>query len=314
MSAVDTLIARIEAEFAAFSGRAGVSARNLGTDATIRVNGDAETATASTIKVPILIEVFRQVEAGTIALTDELTYTADRRTPGSGILRDLVPDITLTVENLATLMIIVSDNSATNMLIDLVGLERVNATMADLGFLDTRLTRRLDFPEIGEDARRLAVTTADDLANIMAALATDAILTPASCAAILAIMRKQHYRALVPRYLPFNPYGTDLRPDDNGLRIANKTGGWLGMRADMSLVEFPTPAGQVRYVIGISIERNADTRPGVENSGDQMIGRVSRLIFEHFGGGVLDAAPEVATASEQPASPEQAVPHADGAA
>lgn len=284
----DTLIARINDEFAAFAGRGGVTAINLGTGETIRVNGDAETATASTIKVPILIELYRQVEAGDLRLDHTLTYTGDARVPGSGILRDLTPEIELSLYNLATLMIVLSDNSATNMLIDLLGIDNINATMESVGFPRTNLRRRIDFPAIGDDARRLAITTADDLAGIMAALATGAILSPASCEAILEIMRKQHFRTLVPRYLPFTAYAPELNRPDNGLRIANKTGSWLGMRADMSLIEFPTAAGQVRYVIGISIEGEPDTRFWAENPGDQMVGRISRLIFDHFGGGELD--------------------------
>lgn len=284
----ESLIARINDEFDAFAGRAGVSATNLGTGEMIRVNGDAETATASTIKVPILIELYRQAEAGDLQMTNTLTYTAAARVPGSGILRDLAPEIELSLANLATLMIILSDNSATNMLIDLLGIDNINATMESFGFPRTDLLRRIDFAEIGNDARRLAITTTDDLAGIMAALATGAILSPASCEAILDTMHKQHYRTLTPRYLPFTAYAPELNRPDNGLRIANKTGSWLGMRADMSLIEFPTAAGPVRYVIGISIEGEPDTRFWTENPGDQMVGRVSRLIFDHFGGGELD--------------------------
>ncbi|MBA2518226.1 MAG: serine hydrolase [Chloroflexia bacterium] len=302
----EQVIAKIHQEFAGFPGRAGAAATNLVTGEEIRVNAEAETATASTIKVPILIELFRQVEAGTVKLDDMLTYTAASRVPGSGILRDLLPEIVLSVENLATLMIIVSDNSATNMLIDLVGPDKVNDAMTALGFGRTRLVQRIDFPAIGDDPRNLAVTTAGELAGIMAALATGAILTPASCEAILEIMRKQHFTNLVPRYLPYSPYAKELDQPDNGLRIATKTGGWTDMRADMSLVEWPAAAGLARYVIGISIEHSPDTRFWSENTGDQLIGRVSRLIFEHFGGGILDTTPD--TASEQPAATTQAVP------
>lgn len=306
-TATDQVIAKIHQEFAGFPGRAGVAATNLVTGEEIRVNADEETATASTIKVPILIALFRQVEAGTVRLDDKLTYTAKSRVPGSGILRDLLPGIVLSVENLATLMIIVSDNSATNLLIDLVGRDNVNAAMTALGFGRTRLVQRIDFPAIGDDPRNFAVTTAAELAGIMAALATGAILTPASCEAILEIMRKQHFTNLVPRYLPYSPYAKELDQPDNGLRIATKTGGWTDMRADMSLVEWPAEHGLARYVIGISIEHSPDTRFWSENTGDQLIGRVSRLIFDHFGGGILDAAPDV-SASEQSGATTQAVP------
>ena len=82
-------IAAIGREFATFAGTGGVAAKHLGTGEEIRVNADAETATASTIKVPILIELFRQVEAGEVDLGAKLPLSEAIRTVGSGILREL---------------------------------------------------------------------------------------------------------------------------------------------------------------------------------------------------------------------------------
>lgn len=279
--------AAIEHEFATFAGTGGLLAKNLDTGEEIRVNADAETATASTIKVPILIELFRRVEAGEFDLEDRLPASEAARTPGSGILRELTVGVELSIRDHATLMIVVSDNTSTNVLIDLLGIEAINRTMAEFGFPRTRLVNRIDFPVIGPDARNLAVTTPADLAGIMAALATGAILSDESRAAILDIMRRQHYLDMVPRYLPYTPYAEELDVPDNGLRIANKTGGWSGMRADMALVEWPG----TRYVIGIVTEGDPDTRFWAENAGAKLIGRVSRLVFDHFGGSALDVEP-----------------------
>ena len=283
----------IERELAAFAGSGGVAVKHLGTGEQIRVNADAVTATASTIKVPILIELFRQVESGEVDVEGRLTVTEATRAPGSGILRELSLGVELSVRDLATLMIVVSDNTATNMLIDLVGVDRVNRTLAEFGFVQTRLIQRLDFPKIGKDARNLAVTTPAELAGIMEALASGAILGDESRAAILEILGRQHFLNLVPRYLPYNPYAEEMGEPDNGLRIVNKTGGWTGMRADMALVEWPGLGSEppTRYVIGIVTEGDRDTRFWAENEGDRLIGRVSRRIFEHFGGGALDAEP-----------------------
>ncbi len=279
------VIAEIEQELAGFAGTGGVAATRLDTGEEIRVNAEAVTATASTIKVPILIELYRQIERGEVGLDDRLSVTEETQTRGSGILRELSLGVELSIHDVATLMIVVSDNTATNMLIDLVGLERVNATMAEFGFAGTRLVRRLDFPAIGKDARNLAVTTPAELAGIMKALATGRILSDASREGILEIMRRQHHLNLVPRYLPFNPYAEELGEPDSGLRIANKTGGWTGMRADMALVEWPG----VRYVIGIVTEGDPDTRFWAENAGDRVIGRISRSIFRYFGGDALES-------------------------
>jgi len=230
-----------------------------------------------------LIELFRQVEAGEVRLEDHLPVTKAARIPGSGVLRELSSAVDLSVRDVATLMIVVSDNTATNLLIDLVGLDGVNRTLDELGFQRTRLRQRIDFRDPGRDARGLGVTAPSDLAGIMEALATGAILGATSREAILGIMRRQHYLDLIPRYLPYNPYAEELGEPDNGLRIANKTGGWPGMRADMALVEWPG----TRYVIGIVTEGDPDTRFWAENAGDRLIGRVSRRMFEHFGGAAL---------------------------
>lgn len=279
------VIAAIEREFAGFAGTGGVAAKNLTTGEEIRINADAQTATASTIKVPILIELYRQVEAGIVSLDDRLQSNSANYAPGSGILRDLSLGVDLSVRDVGILMIVVSDNTATNMLIDLLGLERINQTMAEFGFPGTRLVNRLHFPTIGEDARNLAVTTPGELCGIMAGIATGAFLSDASRADIIAIMQMQHYRDQVPRYLPFTPYAEELGESDNGLRIANKTGGWKGMRADMALVEWPG----TRYTIGIVTEGDPDQRFWPENAGEMMIGRISRLIFDLWGGGALSA-------------------------
>jgi beta-lactamase class A len=280
---VADVVEAIEREFAAFAGTGGVAAKNLGTGEEIRVSADAESGTASTIKVPILIEVFRQVEAGQVDLETKIADSPATRTPGSGILRDLSVGNPLSVRDVTILMIVVSDNTATNMLIDLVGLDRVNATMTEFGFPRTQLRNRIDFPKIGDDVKNLAVTTAADLAGIMEALATGRILNDDSRAEILRIMRMQHYLDNVPRYLPYTPYAEELNKPDNGLRIANKTGSWSGFRADMALVEWPG----TRYAIGIYSDGHPDTRFWAENEGNRVIGRVSRLIFDHWGGGAL---------------------------
>ena len=151
-------------------------------------------------------------------------------------------------------------------------------------------SRRDLLAAIGHDARNLAVSTPAELAGIMEALATGAILSDESRAAILEIMARQHYLDLVPRYLPYSPYREELGEPDNGLRIANKTGGWRGMRADMALVEWPG----TRYAIAAVTEGDPDTRFWSENAGDRVIGRISRLVFDHFGGGDLATEPRTA--------------------
>src|SRR5262245_2341266 len=100
------VLAAIEREFADFPGTGGVAAKRLDTGEALRVNAEETTATASTIKVPILIELYRQVEAGTVDLESRLALNEEARTVGSGILRELSPGLGLTLRDYATLMIV----------------------------------------------------------------------------------------------------------------------------------------------------------------------------------------------------------------
>jgi beta-lactamase class A len=101
-----------------FSGRIGIAARNLATGEEFLIDHERAFPTASSIKVPILYELFRQAESGAFSLDDRVELTQGDIVEGSGVLRDLRPGLQPTVHDIAMLMIIVSDNTATNMAID----------------------------------------------------------------------------------------------------------------------------------------------------------------------------------------------------
>jgi len=283
------LMAAIEREIAWFGGTVGVFARNLTTGEEIAYDPDTLRPTASTFKVPVMVELFNQVEQGTVSLDDRLVANERNATKGSGILRDLRPGVELSVEDVATLMIVVSDNQATNMLLDLLGIENINATMAAKGFPKTRIVNRIDFPAIGDDGKNLAASTPRELAGIMAGIATNTILSEASCTAMLAILRKQHFLDTVARYFPYTPFAAEMGRPDNGLRVYNKTGSWSGMRGDVALIEWPG----TRYTIGLISEGATDARFWAENHGNVVLSKISKLIFDHFGGDQLAPIPPV---------------------
>ena len=283
------LLAAIKREESAFGGSVSVFARNLTTGEEVAYDPDTLRPTASTIKVPIMVELFNQVEQGVVSLDDRLVSNEQNATKGSGILRDLRLGVDLAVEDIATLMIVVSDNQATNMLIDLLGMENINATMAAKGFPNTRLVNRIDFPVIGEDPKNLATTTPRELAGIMAGIASNTILSADSCAGMLTILRKQHYLDTVARYFPYTAFAAELGRPDNGLRVYNKTGSWSGMRGDAAFIEWPG----TQYTIGLISEGATDARFWAENHGNVVLSKVSKLIFDHFGGDKLAPIPPV---------------------
>src|SRR6266704_2559929 len=96
----------------------GIYIKCLETGETIAINADQQMDTMSVIKIPLMAEVFRQIEAGKFKLSDRVPYTAETRRPGTGVIRSLDPGVQLTVKDLLTLMIIVSDNTATDLIYD----------------------------------------------------------------------------------------------------------------------------------------------------------------------------------------------------
>lgn len=126
----------------AFPGRAGVAVRHLGSGAGAEVDGATPYPMASTYKVPILVEMMAQVEAGAVALDTPIELQPSDQHIGSGLLQDLwAPGLELSLRNLATMMIILSDNSATDMLIDQLGTDSITARMREMGYSDIRVDR-----------------------------------------------------------------------------------------------------------------------------------------------------------------------------
>jgi beta-lactamase class A len=233
----DTLLSnRLKAARDHYSGQFSLAARNLATGEEILVDPHRSYPTASTFKVPIMVEVFRQAEAGAFALDDRITLGPDDITGGSGVLRDLQPGINPTIHDLLMLMIIVSDNTATNMLIDKVGgRERINQTMAGMGLHSIVINNRIDFDIIADDNRALAVASPWDLMQIQAGLARGEIVSAAASEAMLAIEGRQHYLGQAPRYYGYNPYAAQYE-EDPPLKVHLKTGSLKGMRADTGLL------------------------------------------------------------------------------
>ena len=257
-------IARIKDEF---SGTIGVAARHLATGETIGFNERTQFPTASTIKVPIVLEAFNQLEAGLHARTQRFTLVDHEKQGGSGVLGDFNAGLRPTFMDLVRMMIIVSDNTATNMLIDVLGLERVNALLERCGVSDTRLLRRITF-EL-EDGRipDIGVGTPHDFAVLMEKLARREVLSAASCDEIVAILRRQHYRDYLPRYLPSTSW------------VASKPGMLPGVRNDVGIVG--TESGPA-FVVAVMTRDSADHRWVVDNEGAAAIARISRLIHDYF--------------------------------
>lgn len=134
---------RVRAEVASFSGNVYLYAKNLDTGAEYSLNGDEPVRTASTIKLAVMVEAFARVADGRAKWTDELVLGKAARYGGSGVLPNLADGLRLTLRDAVTLMMNVSDNTATNMVLDHLTTDAVNARMEALGLKQTRIMRRV---------------------------------------------------------------------------------------------------------------------------------------------------------------------------
>ena len=270
------LAGAIAREAAGFSGEFGMFAKNLVTGEGVGYRADAVMPTASVIKICVLSELYRQVEAGEHDLAARREVTPDDWWGGSGVLKEFAPGLAPTLRDLARMMIVVSDNVATGMLVRLLGKERINATMREWGLRETELRWRM---ELGGDIREYAVATPRELARLLELIATDAVLTPASCAAIRDHLSRQQYLDQIPRYLPYNPYASYLGESPR-VTVANKTGFYTGVRADAAIVT----AGGVTFVIATMTDKSGDPGFHPEHDGMLLNGRAARAVYEAWRG------------------------------
>ncbi|CAN5707881.1 serine hydrolase [soil metagenome] len=271
---------RLKRVAAGFSGQLGVAARNLATGEAFMLNEHMVFPTASSIKVPILYEVFRQVEARILSLDDRIQLRASDITQGSGVLRDMSPGLAPTVHDLAMLMIIISDNTATNMVIELVGgVEPVNETMHErLGLPAIVLNRPILFNPENEDSRPFGVASPFSLMRLIELIASERPLGEEASHQMMSILRRQHGFNQLPRFLGYNPFAAELG-EAQTFWIGNKTGSMPGVRADTGAIR--VPCDQL-LVYGVMTQGSTDTGFSGENEGEITNGLVGRILVEHW--------------------------------
>ena len=278
-----TLPHPLEPMIRAFDGKVGFYARNLLTAEEIAHNADVRVPTASTIKTAVMLEVYHQAAEGKLPLETLVTLADDEKVGGSGVLNGMAPGAKLTVADLVHLMIVVSDNTATNLLVSRLGTKRIDTRLIAYGLKDTKIFRptfRDGKPDIHPELERefgLGMATPREMAGLMAVIAEGKAVNPAASAAMLATLRRQQDRTMIPRLLP------------EGLRVGNKTGtdsekvpdasGHRGaIRADAAIV---TGDG-VSYVIAVFTRGGADTRSGPDNAGVLAGANISRAVHDLF--------------------------------
>jgi hypothetical protein len=268
---LDAIVAQSGADLA-------LAAMNLTTGEEIARNAERSMPTASVFKLPVLAEVFRQAKGGALDLDERITLRAEDGVMGSGILRDFGPGLRPTLRDLAVMMVIVSDNSATNLLLDRVGgPQRVNTTMRDLGLPSIVVHRRIVFGEITTNGS-LAEAAPRDLMRLVAMLAREELVSPAASREMLAILGRQRYLEQAPRFVAYRPYADDFARAQP-IRLFNKTGMINGLRADTGLI---TIDPDVRIAYSVVNDTGTDDTYRNEHPGDIVNALIGRVLVEYW--------------------------------
>jgi len=236
-------------------GHIGVIVKDLTTGLSTGINESANMPAASTIKIPVMVEVFRQMALGDFDLNREVTLEPNDRDSGWGDLVYAPVGGRYRIAHLLQLMIAESDNTATNMLIRLVGRVHINQTMTHLGLRQTRLA---DYIRSDGDIRGLR-TSPLDMSELLDLMAHDRLINAWSSRAMIAILTGQHHNGLLPEPLPA------------GTQIAHKTGTLHDTLNDVGIVFLNNEP----YIIAV-----LTTQLPTLEAGRQFIRGVSRLAYD----------------------------------
>jgi beta-lactamase class A len=296
------------ANIVAASGAAlmGVAMHHIESGEGIYINADESFPMCSVLKIPVLVEAFRQMAQGNFTLEDRWPLAAAEKNIGSGILAYLQDGLSPTVRDLLTLMIIISDNTATDMLIHRLGVENIDRTMHQLGLsnihlamsirdifddmlgveaadpacLFADLTKAKEAPPIRRDGRAFSpgpdnnVSTPRDMTRLLTMIYQGEILDRQACDAMLTILLQQQLNTRLPLFLPY------------GVPFAHKTGTLAGIRNDAGILY----ADEGSHVAVTTFARwDADAVKDDKfaewqriSAIDSAMGRIGRAIYDHF--------------------------------
>jgi beta-lactamase class A len=243
-----TLADDLRARIADFPATVSLYAKNLDTGVAVGIRESDPVRTASTIKLPILCALFDAVAKGKAKWTDTLTVVAAEKSSGSGVIASEFSDgVQLPLRDVANLMIVLSDNTATNLVLDRLTTDAVNAYLDSIGIKTTRSMRKIlgagpaaGYSEAGKLSENrkygIGVSTPHDMVAILEKLERGEIVSPAASKEILAILGRCQD-------------GNGIRRRMGALKVANKTGALDALRADLGIVY--SPAGRIAMSITV---------------------------------------------------------------
>lgn len=269
-----SLEARIAPLAKAHKGMVAVAVKNLKTGEEFYLCSDEVMPTASLIKLPIMVEAYWQAAEGKLKLDATLSLRKEDKVQGSGVLTNHFSDgATFPLKDAVRLMIVFSDNTATNMVLDQIGLPATNARMTKLGLAETRINAKVFRADTRIDQERgkkygLGSTTAREMVRLLELIESGKVVSATACKEMLGHLRACDDREKMTRFLPA------------GTRVAHKTGSVNTSKTDAGIIY--TKGGPV--AVCVLTDRNEDQRWTADNAAQVLIGKIAREVFDHFGG------------------------------
>jgi beta-lactamase class A len=256
-------------------GKAAVAVKNLKTGESFYLNADDAMPTASLIKMPVMVEAYWQAKEDKVKFDTKLTLKKDDKVPGSGVLTPHFSDgATFPLRDAVRLMIAHSDNTATNMVLDQIGIPSTNKRMAELGFKSTKINAKVfkgSTTSIDPDATKkygLGSTSAKDMVGLLELLEAGKAVSPEACKEMLDLLKTCEDKEKLTRNLPV------------GVVVAHKTGSVNASKTDAGILYLKD--GPV--AVCVLTDGNEDQRWVLDNAAQVLIGKIGKEVCDHFGG------------------------------
>ena len=270
---------RLRKQIGDFKGTVSLFAKNLDNGASFGLRADEKVRTASTIKLPVMIEVFAQVAEGKASFTDTILLRDEDKVSGSGVLTEFSSGQRFPIRDLVNLMIVVSDNTATNLLLDRFPADQVNARMLALGLKNTYCLRKIrgdgnalknatGWSQYGmAEANRkygIGVTTPREMVQLLEMLNAGKIVSPEASQQMVDILVRQQYKD-----------GIGRRTGEK-TKVASKSGALDALRSDVGIVY--TPRG--RIALAITVDGMPVVDYSADNAGNILIAELTKTLLE----------------------------------
>lgn len=258
MTAQELLKKEIEAFIKTQSGNIAVSFYDLKEKSGFSIDGEKRMLSASTIKLVIVAELMRRVHIGETSLENRITVTAQMKTGGDGILKELEPGHSFTLKELLTLMVIISDNEATNILIDFLGMESINQMAQTMHLKQAHLGRKM-MDSKAEEAGHDNYICAEDIRDVLKSIYEGTCIDKESSKMMLDILKRQQQSGRLQLYLP------------ESVVIAHKCGDLDCVENDGGIFLLPKHP-YILVVLTNEMPTNKDGR--------EAIGKISWIVFQ----------------------------------